>query len=93
MLTVAAIKAIKPQEKSKRYFDEKRMYLEVTPKGSMYWRLKYDFDGKEKVLALGKYPDLSLKEARTKRDEAKALIANGIDPNQATKQAKIKEAG
>jgi integrase len=93
LLTVAEIKAIKPQDKTKRYADEKRMYLEVSPSGGMYWRLKYDFDGKEKVLALGKYPDLSLKEARQKRDQAKLLIVDGIDPNAAKKQAKIKETG
>ncbi len=93
MLSVAEIKAIKPQDKTRRYADEKRMYLEVSPSGGMYWRLKYNFDGKEKVLALGKYPDLSLKEARQKRDHAKLLIANGTDPNVAKKQAKIKESG
>ena len=93
MLTVAAIKAIKPLEKTKRYADAKRMYLEVTPKGSMYWRMKYDFGGKEKFLALGVYPDVSLAEARVKRDDAKKLISQGIDPNTAKKEAKIVESG
>lgn len=93
MLTVAEIKAIKPQEKTKRYTDAKRMYLEVTPKGGMYWRMKYDFGGKEKLLALGTYPDVSLAEARVKRDDAKKLISQGIDPNVAKKEAKIIESG
>ena len=93
MLTVAAIKAIKPLEKTKRYADAKRMNLEVTPKGSMYWRMKYDFSGKEKLLALGVYPDVSLAEARVKRDDAKKLISQGIDPNAAKKEAKIVESG
>lgn len=93
MLTVAEIKAIKPQEKTKRYTDAKRMYLEVTPKGGMYWRMKYDFGGKEKLLALGTYPDVSLAEARVKRDDAKKLISQGIDPNAAKKEAKIIESG
>ena len=93
MLTVLEIKQIKPLDKTKRYWDEKGMYLEVTPKGGMLWRLKYRLDGKEKVLALGTYPEISLAQARRKRDEAKLLIAENIDPNQAKKQAKIKATG
>lgn len=93
MLTALEIKKIKPLEKTKRYWDEKGMYLEVTPKGGMLWRLKYRIEGKEKVLAIGTYPDISLAQARRKRDEAKLLIAENIDPSKAKKQAKIKEAG
>ncbi len=93
MLTVAAIKAIKPQEKTKRYPDAKRMYLEVTPKGGMYWRMKYDFGGKEKLFAIGVYPEVSLAEARVKRDDAKRLVKQGIDPNVAKKEAKVVQSG
>jgi integrase len=93
MLTVSEIRAIKPQEKSKRYYDAQRMYLEVTPKGGMYWRMKYDFEGKERLFALGVYPEVTLAEARVKRDEAKKLIKQGIDPNAAKKKAKIVESG
>lgn len=93
MLTALEIKKIKPLEKTKRYWDEKGMYLEVTPKGGMLWRLKYRLEGKEKVLAIGTYPDISLAQARRKRDEAKLLIAENVDPSKAKKQAKIKEAG
>ncbi len=56
------------------------MHLLVHPNGSRYWRLRYRHQGKEKTLALGLYPDISLSEARSLRDEARKLIAQGIDP-------------
>lgn len=56
------------------------MHLLVHPNGSKYWRMQYRFDGKQKMLALGVYPDISLADARTRRDEARKLLANGIDP-------------
>lgn len=62
------------------------MYLEVMPTGSKYWRLKYRFGGKEKRLAFGVYPDVSLAQARERRDDARKLLANGTDPG-AVKQA------
>jgi len=64
------------------------MFLLVNPNGSKYFRLKYRFDGKEKVLALGVYPDTSLKHAREKREQAREQIANGIDPNENKKAIK-----
>ncbi len=64
------------------------MYLLVNPNGSKYFRLKYRFAGKEKVLALGVYPDTSLKQARDKRDTAKKQLAEGIDPSNTRKEAK-----
>ena len=88
MLTDARIRKIKPEAKTKRYADEKGMYLEVTPSGGMYWRLKYRIDGKENRYSIGVYGEVSLAEARTKRDEARKLIAQGVNPNQAKKQAK-----
>ncbi len=66
--------------------DEKGMYLLVHKNGSKYFRLDYRFGGKRKTLALGVYPDIPLKKAREKRDEAKKLLADGIDPS-ANKQA------
>lgn len=66
--------------------DERGMYLEVYPNGSKYWRMKYRYAGKEKRLALGVYPEITLKEARKRRDDARALLAEGTDPGQA-KQA------
>lgn len=72
-----------------RLADEKGMYLEVTAAGSKYWRMKYRFGGKEKRLALGVYPDVSLAQAREARDSARKLLTNGEDPGQAKKDAKI----
>ena len=80
MTAVAANKA-KPKDKPYKLSDEKGLYLHVMPNGGKYWRLKYRFGGKEKVLALGVHPETGLKEAREKRDEARKLIGNGVDPN------------
>jgi hypothetical protein len=82
-------KSIKPKEKIFRISDEKGLYLEVNPNGSKYWRLKYRFDGKEKKLAFGVYPEVSLKEARDKADEARKKIKDSIDPSTEKKLAKI----
>jgi len=95
MLTDTAIKNAKPKEKPYRLADEKGLYLEVRPTGSKYFRLKYRFDGKEKLLAFGVYPETSLKESRDKRDEARKLLAQGIDPGEnrkAMKAAKTAES-
>lgn len=86
MLSDARIRKIKPEPTKKRYADEKGMYLEVTPAGSKLWRMKYRFNGKENVFSMGAYPEVSLAEAREKRDHARKLIADGIDPNQAKKK-------
>ena len=79
-LTDTAIKNAKPQDKPYKIADDKGMFLLVNPNGSKYFRLKYRFGGKEKLLALGVYPDTSLKVAREKRDTAREQLANGIDP-------------
>lgn len=81
MLTEPKIKAARPKEKPYKLFDERGLYLFVTPSGARLWRLKYRLNGKEKLLALGAYPDVPLKRAREKRDEARRLIADGIDPS------------
>jgi hypothetical protein len=57
------------------------MYLEIAPAGGKWWRLKYRFAGKEKLLSLGVYPEVTLAEARTKRDDARKLLSRGIDPS------------
>ena len=85
-LTATAAKQAKAKEKSYKLFDEKGMFLLINPNGSKYWRLKYRFGGKEKLLALGVYPDTSLKDARDKRGDARRLLAQGGDPGKA-KQA------
>lgn len=74
------IKAAKPIDKDYKLADEKGLFLLIKKNGSKYWRLKYRYGGKEKLLAIGVYPDVTLAAARTKRDEARTLLANDIDP-------------
>ena len=95
-LTDASIKNAKPGEKTKRLFDGRGLYLEISPAGGKWWRLKYRIDGKEKRISLGVYPDVGLKAAREARNQAKELIARGIDPSaqrQAEKAAKQESNG
>lgn len=80
VLSEAAVRAAKAREKPYKLFDERGMYLLVSTTGARLWRLKYRYGGVEKSLALGSYPDVSLKRARAKRDEARAKIADGLDP-------------
>ena len=80
-LTNNQIKALQPEEKAKKYFDGFGLYLEVTPTGSKLWRIKYRFENKEKRLSLGVYPSVSLKEAREAAQDAKRLVAQGLDPS------------
>ena len=68
--------------------DSAGLYLEVAHSGGKWWWLKYRFEGKEKRLSLGVYPDVSLKDARERRDEARKLLANGVDPGENRKAAK-----
>ncbi len=79
-LTDTAIRKAKPADKPQRLFDGGGMYLEVSPAGGKLWRLKYRFGGKEKRLALGTYPETSLADARERREVARRLLAQGIDP-------------
>ncbi|RVU32671.1 tyrosine-type recombinase/integrase [Neptunomonas marina] len=85
-LTDKQIKALKPREKDFKQADGQGLYLLVTKKGHKYWRLKYRFNGKEKLLSIGVYPEISLKEARAKTAEAKAALAEGNDPSIVKKQ-------
>lgn len=79
-LSDTAIRSAKPSEKPRKLFDERGLFLLVQPSGGKLWRLKYRYLGKEKKLSLGRYPDISLKVARERRDEARTLLANGADP-------------
>jgi integrase len=79
-LTAAAIQVAKPREKPYKLFDQGGLFLLVHPNGGRYWRLKYRMHGREKLLALGKFPDVSLAKARTRRDDARKLIADKTDP-------------
>lgn len=79
-LTDTAIRAAKPAEKPYKLADAHGLFVLVQPSGSKWWRLKYRFDGKERKLAIGVYPELSLAAARKARDKARDKIMNGIDP-------------
>ncbi|MBI5018051.1 MAG: integrase arm-type DNA-binding domain-containing protein [Deltaproteobacteria bacterium] len=87
-LTDTAIRQAKTPDKTLKLFDGGGLYLEVTPAGGKRWRLKYRFSGKEKLLSMGVYPAVGLKEARQRRDEARKLLANDVDPSAARKEKK-----
>ncbi len=91
-LTDTAIKKAKPEAKQRKLYDERGLFMLISPKGGRWWRFKYLFDGKEKLLSLGTYPDVSLKDARERRHEARKQVAAGIDPGEhrkAKKSAKV----
>lgn len=88
-LTARQIQAAKPKDKEYKLADERGLYLLVKPNGARYWRMKYHFAGKEKKLSIGVYPDVSLADARVKRDEAKNLLTKGSDPSEQKKLEKL----
>ena len=90
-LTDIAIRKAKPGEKSVKLSDGAGLYLELHPNGSRYWRMKYRHAGIEKRLAFGVYPEVTLAEARGHRDQARKLIANGVDPSEVRKSTKVAE--
>lgn len=90
-LTDTAIRNAKAKDKPYKLADEKGLYLLINQAGK-YWRLDYRFEGKRKTLALGVYPDVSLKDARERRDEARKQIAAGIDPSAQRKATKTAQA-
>ena len=92
MLTEAAVKAARATEKPRKLFDERGLFLLINPNGSRLWRLKYRIENREKLLAIGAYPDVGLKRAREKRDEARKLIADGIDPSAKRQAEKVAAA-
>jgi len=87
-LTDPQVKHAQPKKQAYKLSDGAGMYLLVNPNGGKYWRLKYRFGGKEKVLALGVYPDVKLKDARGKRKKARALLDDHNDPGLAKKEQK-----
>jgi integrase len=94
-LTDLAVKNAKPIGKTQRLWDASGLYLEVSPAGSKLWRFKYRYDRREKRLSFGKYPDVTLKDARAKRDEARKLLADDVDPSEhrkATRAARLASA-
>ncbi|HBW0039704.1 MULTISPECIES: tyrosine-type recombinase/integrase [unclassified Citrobacter] len=88
-LTDIKVRTAKPTDKQYKLTDGNGMHLLVHPNGSKYWRLQYRFGGKQKMLALGVYPDVSLADARARRDEARKLLANSIDPGDKKKNDKV----
>jgi integrase len=89
------IQTAKPKEKPYKLFDIDGLYLLVTEKGHKWWRFKYRFEGKEKSISLGTYPEISLADARQRRDEARRMVANRIDPasvRKAMNQAKATDS-
>lgn len=92
-LTDTAIRAIKPAAKPFKVSDAQGLYLLVSPSGSRLWRFKYRFGGKEKLLALGAYPAVSLRDARARRDEARRAVAHGTDPGKQRQADKRRERG
>ena len=88
-LTDTVLRQAKPSSKPIKLFDERGLFLLIQPSGGKLWRLKYRINGKEKKLSIGVYPDISLKEARKRRDYAREQLATGIDPGTAKRdQAK-----
>lgn len=90
-LTDVKVRTIKPTDKPVKLTDGEGMHLLVHPNGSKYWRLQYRFGGKQKMLALGVYPDVSLADARQRRDVARKQVAAGIDPNEQKKADKVEK--
>jgi hypothetical protein len=76
-LTDSAIRNAKAKEKPYKVADERGLFLLVTPSGGKWWRFKYRYAGKEKLLSVGVYPDVGVKEAREGRDEARKRLADG----------------
>jgi integrase len=87
-LKTHVIRSLTPDKKTKRHYDGGGLYLEVRTTGNKFWRWKYRFEGKEKLLSFGQYPTVSLKEARLRRDKAALTLAEGIDPGFTQKRAR-----
>ena len=88
-LTDVKVKTAKPKDKPYKLADGGGMYLLINANGSKYWRMKYRFAGKEKMLSIGVYPDVSLADAREKRSEARKILSAGGDPGEVKKEEKI----
>lgn len=92
-LTDTAIRNAKALEKAFTMTDERGLSIQINPNGGKWWRLRYRFEGKEKMLSLGTYPDVTLKDARERRDAARKLLTDGVDPGQQRKAIKAAREG
>jgi hypothetical protein len=81
MLNDSKIRSAKPRERAFKLYDERGLFLLVTPTGGRLWRLKYELHGHEKLISLGAYPDVTLQRARDRREAARKLICDDIDPS------------
>jgi Arm DNA-binding domain len=89
MLSAVKIDSAKPRDKEYTLSDGKGLHLLVMPNGSKLWRLRYRFGGKQNAMSLGSYPEISLASARAKRDDARRLIAEGVNPSEHKKHEKL----
>lgn len=87
-LSDSAIRNAKPTNKVFKMYDQQGLFIQITPSGGKWWRFKFRFNGKENLLSLGTYPEVSLKTAREKRDEARRLLAEGVNPSEQRKAHK-----
>jgi len=92
MLTETKLRNAKPTDKPYKLFDERGLYLIVHPNGGRWWRFKYTVGGREKLISLGTYPDVSLKRAREKRDDARSHVADGVDPSDKRQAERLAQA-
>ncbi len=90
-LSDAKVRNARPQEKAHRLFDGGGLFLLVTPAGDKYWHFKYRFDGREKRISFGAYPETGLEAARAERDAARELLRQGIDPGALRKEEKARK--
>ena len=93
MLTETEIRGIKPLRQSRKFSDGGGLYLLIHSSGGRYWRYNYRFNGKQKTLALGIYPDVSLANARTRHQAARCQLAAGIDPSTCRRELRSRLAG
>lgn len=91
MLTDKDVREAAPTDKRTKLFDSRGLFLLVDPSGGKWWRFRYRFGGKDKSIAMGVYPDVTLRRARVLREEARQLVANGIDPAAVRREQKARE--
>jgi hypothetical protein len=92
ILNESRIRASEHREKPYKLFDERGLFMLITPSGGRLWRLRYRHSGVEKLLTLGAYPEVSLKRAREKREDARRLLADGVDPSANRKAERTAQA-